>query len=126
MKKFEVTVQNSKYEQEMQVGVRVVTPSHMDDMDRIRWYNSSEDKPDTVYLARVATAVMSRFCAYIFPKYGITIELGKPLDAYYSYNQTLTHEMRIIIKGYMDKIEQDRMLEMLNIIVAESQREAMG
>src|SRR5665647_674519 len=111
MQRFEVTVADNKYSEEMQIGIRFQSSGYEDEM-----YHkySSEDRHDSVFIARVATAVMARFCAYIFPKYEIKIELGKPHEIRYSYDSNPVYELRVIIKGYMTKSEQTIMIDQLN------------
>lgn len=126
MQRFEVTVNDTGLiAQEMQVGIRYVSRGYEDEMMLTR--TCSTDILPTTFVARMATAVMSRFCAYIFPRYDLTIHLGQPYEPYYTYGgEPTNYEMGIIIKGVMSKGEQTTLLEMLNRIVAESQREAMG
>lgn len=124
MQQFEITVKDSNYAGEMEIGICHVSRGYEDELAIKR--SCSTDIPKTTYIARMATAVMSRFCAYIFPRYDVTIHLGKPREPYYFYGEYgSSYEMRIYIRGVMSKEEQDRLVELLNRVVAESQREAM-
>ena len=123
MQKFEVTVKQSEYSEEMEVGVRLLSTSFHEETMFRRY--SSDEKPDSLHISRVASAIMSRFCVFLFPRYEIRMELGKPTDVYYSLSPDLAYELRVSVKGHMNKLEQDRMVEELNRIVAESQREAL-
>lgn len=123
MQQFEVTVKEG-YDGEMQVSVFLRSTSiHEEHMYK---QYSSDEIPQSLFISRVASAVMSRFCVFLFPRYEIRLELGKPMDTYYALSQNdMMYELRIAIKGYMNKLEQERMVDELNRIVAESQREAL-
>lgn len=127
MHKFEVTVKDTgSLAQEMQVGIRYVSHGYEDEYMLKR--GCTTDIQPTTYIARMASSVMSRFCAYIFPRYDLTIHLGKPYGPEYFYGEygAGNYELGIIIKGVMSKEEAKRIEDMLNRIVAESQREAMA
>lgn len=122
MKNFEVTVQENKISHEVECHISLQSNGFED------LYNNYPNKvPEYVYLARVANSVMSRFCALLFPRYEVMIRLGRPIEYRY-YNDdgygTLTKELVVRITGYMDESEKHRLVEMLQRIVAESQREA--
>jgi len=126
MQKFEVTVKEANYVGEMEAGIRLVSTRREDEYFTLK-RKCSTDVPDTVYIARVATAIMSKFCAYVFPRYDITIHLGKPHEPYYYFGEYgKCYEIRVHVRGVMNKIEQARLVEELNRIVGESQMEAMS